>query len=183
MKTKRSMRYMNAMYGVGKTETQTILLGLLSSDQLDVFVKRFKNLDQLAEAKETDILSIPGLNISDATVKEIKSTMDAFYDQFEKWELLTGMPGNVVPMERVKYGKLIEASYAFGTSINEMKKAINKLSNVERKFIRLKFGINKDGKEYPYVKISEKLEIPVSELDEFEVKALNNLTEIIMSSR
>ena len=178
------MRYMNEMYGVGKTETKTILLGLLGSDQLDLFVKRFKNLDQLAEAKDADILSIPGLNISETTVKAIKSTIDAFYDQFERWELLTGMPSDVVPMERVKYGKLIEATSTLGTTIDEMKESIKKLpTKAQRKFIKMRFGLNKEKKEYPYLKISEKLDIPVCELDEFEVRVLNNLTELIIGSR
>lgn len=183
MKIKVGMRFLNNLYKVGNVKTRMLMSGVLSSEQMEKFTDRFGTLDKLAEAKDSDIANVLGNSISEATLKEIRVTLDGYYANLIKLDFLTGMPSDVVPYKRINWGRLIEKSEMYGTPINGLQKALNKCSKKEKEFIRLRFGINKNQKVHSYAEISEKLDIPVKELDEFEVKALHAFTSNVLDSR
>ena len=157
--------------------------GVLSSELMEKFTDRFGTLDKLAEAKDSDIMNIMGNAISEPTLKVIKATLEDYYTQLIYLDTLTGMPSSVIPSKRIAWGRLIDASGTYSASISELKKGLEKKKKKQRKFICLRYGINKKHKNYSYARISEKLDMPVCELDEFEVKSLNNFTEHVLSSR
>ncbi len=183
MRIKVSMRLLNSIYGVGNVKTRTIMCGVLSSEQMEKFTDRFSNLDKLAEAKDADIINVMGDVVNTTTLKRIKSVMEEYYTQLTYYDTLTGMPSEVLPVQRVAWGRLIDDTSTYGTSISGLQKAINKCPDKVKKFIRLRYGINKNQKNYSYAEISKKIDVPVCELDEFEVKALNTFTETVLSSR
>ena len=183
MDSKVSMRFLNSLFGVGNVKTRSLMCGVLSSEQMEKFTERFDTLDELAEAKDADIINLMGDAINTYTVKKIKKTMNEYYKQLECLYLLTGKTSEFLPNEKVAWGRLIEASCTYGTTINGLQKAINKCPNQVKKFLRLRYGINKHQKIYSYAEISKKIDVPICELDEFEIKALNTFTEIVLDSR
>ena len=181
MKVKVSMRVLNTFYGVGGNKTRILFSEILGHDTLTEFTEKYGTLETLAEAKDAELLNMPG--ISAEVLTQIKSTVQAYYNRLIKWDTLTGMPKDVYPAERVRWGRLMEASSIYGLSINKLAKGLNRLPKDERKYIELRFGINKKHKAMSLAKISKELDIPVSELDDFEVKALNDFTQLMVKDK
>lgn len=181
MKVKVGMRVFNTFYGVGGCKTRILLSEILGHDTLTDFTEKYGTLEMLAEAKDEELLNMPG--ISKEVLKQIKSTIQAYYNRLIKWDTLTGMPKDINPAIRIHWGKLIEASSVYGLSINKLARGLEHLPKDEKKYIKLRFGLNEKGKTFTLAKISKELDIPVSELDEFEVKALNDFTQLMVKEK
>lgn len=181
MKVKVGMRVLNSFYGVGGNKTRILFSEILGSDALSEFTEKYGTLERLAEARDADLLNMPG--ISDEVLAQIKSTVQAYYNRLIKWDTLTGMPEDVCPSERICWGKLMEASTIYGVSIKKLSNGLSKLSKKERKYLKLRFGLNEKRKFFSLARISKELDMPVSELDDFEVKSLNNFTQIMLSNK
>lgn len=190
MKVKTSIRLLNKLYGVGNVELRTLLSDQLSTEEITKVTNKYPTLDAIAEVKRDEIKVI--LNVTDDVVNIIKKAAEEFFNSIDRYDVITGMPDEISPAERVQWGKLIEASQTYGTDISTLKAAINKLSTPkEREYLKLKFGLkdyccdSSDGchKEYSDAEISEKLDIPVSEIDEYGVKVLNSFTNCILETR
>lgn len=176
MRIKVPMRYMNKHFGVEKTEIRVLFSELLGSDVLNALENRFKNLGQLAEASDDEMLAIPG--ITEKTLKDIKEELYNYFKNLTKKDELTKMPEGISPVRRLAYANLIEEAKLFSCSIKRIDKSIEKLPKTERKFIKMSFGLNKSGCRKTQKEISEKLDIPVCEFDEYRVKVLKHLCDI-----
>lgn len=181
MKVKVGMRVLNTFYGVGKCKTRLLFSEILGHDTLTEFTEKYGTLEELAEAKDAELLNVPG--ISAEVLSQIKSTMQAYYNRLIKWDTLTGMPKDIAPVERVRWGKLMEASSVYGVSINKLGRGLNRLSKDEKKYIMMRFGLNEKRKIMSLAKISKELDIPVAELDDFEIKALNDFTQLMIKKK
>ena len=181
MKVKVGMRVLNSFYGVGGCKTRILLSEILGHDTLTEFTEKYGTLDMLAEAKDEELLSMPG--IGPEVLKQIKSTVQAYYNRLIKWDTLTGMPKDINPAIRVHWGKFMEASSVYGLSINKLARGLEKLPKNEKKYIKLRFGLNEKGKSMSLAKISKELKIPTSELDELEIKALNDYTQLMVKEK
>ena len=181
MKVKVGMRVLNAYYGAGKHKTRILLSDILGHDALTEFTEKYGTLEALAEAKDEELLSMHG--IGSEVLKKIKATVQAYYNRIIKWDTLTGMPKDINPVIRVRWGMLMEASSVYGVSINKLGRGLEKLPKNEKKYIKLRFGLNEKGKSVSLAKISKELNIPVSELEEFEIKALNDFTHLMVKEK
>ena len=175
MRTKIPMSYMCNHFGVEKTQIRVIFSELLGSDVLNALEGRFKNLGQLAEASDKDILSIPG--IGEKTLKDIKEEMYVYFKKLCQKDELTKMPANISPARRLAYADLINEANLVSCTIKKIDKCLNKLPKDERKYIKMSFGL-KSGHRKMLKEISNELEIPVCELDEYRVKVLKHLCDI-----
>lgn len=181
MKVKVGMRVLNAFYGVGKNKTRILFSEILGHDALTEFSEKYGTLEDLAEAKDTELLNMPG--ISKEVLAQIKATAQAYYNRLIKWDTLTGMPKDISPVERVRWGRIMEASSVYGLSINKLGRGLNRLPKDEKKYIMMRFGLNDKRKIMSLAKISKELDIPVSDLDDFEVKALNDFTQLMVKEK
>lgn len=185
MKVKISVRVLNGLYQVGDVETRNILSGYLSPEDISKLTAKYPTLNSMAELKTDDFKNI--LGVDDKTVKIIKKATEDYLANIAAYDFLTDMPDDVSPAERVKWGKLIDATQTYGTNISQLKKTLNSMAATERKYLELRFGISNCCedfcKECSDAEISEKLEIPVSELEEYGVKVLNAFTNRILEAR
>lgn len=175
MRIKMSGPYICKHFGVEKVLIRVIFSELLGSDVLNALESRFKNLGQLANASDKELLSIPG--IGEKTLKDIKEELNSYFGRMSQNDELTQMPKGISPAKRLAYANLIIEANLISCSIKKIKKCLNKLPEAERKFIKMEFGLNKKGRRKTAKEISQKLGIPVCELDEYKIKVLNHLCE------
>ncbi len=176
MRIKTPMRYMNKHFGVEKIEIRVLFSELLGSDVLNALENRFKNLGQLAEASDKDLLAIPG--ISEKTLKDIKEVLYDYFKCLTQKDELTKMPVGISPAKRLAYADLISEAELLSLSIKKIDKSMERLPKAERRFIKMSFGLNKTGRRSTQKEISQKLGIPVCELDEYRIKVLRHLCDI-----
>ena len=176
MRIKVPMRYMTEHFGVEKTEIRMLFSELLGSDVLNALESRFKNLEQLADASDADILAIPG--ITEKMLKDMKEVLYGYFKDLTKKDELTKMPKNISPKRRLAYAELMETAQLISCSIKKIDKAISKLPKSERHYIKMAFGLNKQCQKRTLKEISEKLGIPVCELDDYRVRVLGHLCDI-----
>lgn len=176
MRTKIPMSYICKHFGVEKIQIRVIFSELLGSDVLNALEGRFKNLGQLAEASDKDLLAIPG--IGEKTLKDIKEELYSYFRKLSQKDELTRMPEGISPARRLAYADLISEADLISCSIKKIDKCMKKLPKAEREFIKMSFGLNKSGHRKTLKEISNKLEIPVCELDEYRIKVLKNLCDI-----
>ena len=175
MRTKTPTGYLCKHFGVEKNPIRLIFSELLGSDVINALEGRFKNLGQLADASDKDILSIPG--IGEKTLKDIKEELDGYFKKLCQKDELTKMPTDVSPARRLAYADLINEADLVSCTIKKIDKCLNKLPKDERKYIKMSFGL-KSGHRKTLKEISNELEIPVCELDEYRVKVLKHLCDI-----
>ena len=175
MRTKVPMRYMIKHFGEEKTDVRMIFSELLVSDVLNALESRFKNLEQLAEATDDDVLSVPGM--TEQMLKDMKEVLYTYFKVLTKKDERTNMPKNISPKRRLAYADLMETAQLVSCSIKKIDKAISKLSKSERKYIKMAFGLNKQCQKKTLKEISEKLGIPVCELDDYRIRTLSHLSD------
>ena len=176
MKVKTSMSYLVKLFGVEKEEIRIIFSELLGSDVLNSLAARYQNLGQLSKATDEDILSVPG--IGEKTLKQIKETLGVYFNDLSKKDELTGMPEDLTSHERKAYAELMFDADIVSSNCKKVKKALENLPSLERKFIKLYYGLNKYNAPFRYRQISVKLNVPMCELDDLSVKALGHLREL-----
>ena len=178
MRIKISMHYMCEYFGVEKMEIRLLFSELLGSDVLNSLETRFPNLGMLACATDEDLLSITG--IGEKTLKDIKDVIGAFFKKLVLLDELTDMPKDIQASKRIRYGELIDSAELFSCSIKKIDKAIEKLPKKEAKYVKMAFGLDKKKRLSPK-QISEKLDIPLCEIDEYRIKVLRHLSDVIHS--
>ena len=177
MRIKVSMRYLIKLFNLENYGVRVIFSEILSSDCVNELENRFENLEELAEASDKELLAIPG--IGEKRVKEIRETLTNFFKKYIERDFVTGMPEEVPPTKRVKCSILMEDAQLYSCTIEQLNEAIKQLSKKERKLLKMSYGLNKKSKIYTATEISKKLEIPVSELDEYKIKVLDHLCNIV----
>lgn len=175
MKVRISIRYFIKLFDLEKIEVRSIFFGVLGSEILAKLDEKYPTLGDFAEVSDDELLQIPG--IGEARVKEIKSTLNAFIKRYVEKDLITGMPENIPPKRRIGYANLIEEGELYTRTIEEIDTALNALPKKQRKFLKMCFGLKN---KHSAKEISKKLEIPVSEFDEFKTKALEALRDVIL---
>ena len=176
MRIKVPMRYMNKHFGVEKTEIRMIFSEILGSDVLNALESNFKNLQQLADASDEDILAVPGM--TDKMLKNMKEVLYGYFKELIKKDELAGMHNELSPKSRLAYAELIDAAQLYSCSIKKINKAIKKLPKKERRYIKMSYGLNQKWHKKTLKEISEKLDIPVCELDDYKVRVLGHLCNI-----
>lgn len=176
MRIKVPMRYMNKHFGVEKTGVRMLFSELLGSDVLNALECNFKNLEHLAEASDSDILAIPGM--TEQMLKDMKEVLYGYFKELTKKDELAGMHDELSPKSRLAYAELINEAQLYSCSIKKINKSINKLPKKERRYIKMFYGLNKKWHKKTLKEISEKLDIPVCELDDYKVRVLGHLCNI-----
>lgn len=185
MKAPISIRICINEYRCGEEKTRKVLSGYLSPEEVSKIANKIPNLNVMAETKTDDLKRLFGFD--GKTVKNIKKAIGDYLEKLAGYDFLTGMPDDVSPDERVRWGKLIDEAQIYGTSINKIKIILNSMDEKERMYLELKFGVSNccDDylKEYSDTEISERLGIPADDIEEFGIKALDAFTKCILATR